>query len=57
MSNIHTNSLSSLLQTFIKGAEERAEEEGLVAIVNCLECIHPRKQWLDNWLRSLYVYD
>ena len=39
MSNIHTNSLSSLLQTFIKGAEE----EGLVAIAVGKEFIHPRK--------------
>ena len=42
MSNIPTNSLSSLLQTFIKGAEE----EGLVAIAVGKECLHPRKNWL-----------
>ena len=48
MSDIHTNSLSFLLQTFIKGTEE----EGLAAIAGTgMECIHPRKG--GSW-RSLY---
>ena len=46
MSNILTNSLSSLLQTFIKGAEE---EQGLVLVaIACGMYATPTQKWLSR---------
>ena len=45
MSNILTNSLSSLLQTFIKGAEE---EQGLVLVAIARGMYTPTQKWLSR---------
>ena len=45
MSNIFTNSLSSLLQTFIKGAEE---EQGLVLVAIACGKYTPTQKWLSR---------